>query len=416
MRLSKLTLVDFRGFEQLDLEFGREVTVLVGVNGAGKTSLLDAAALMLTWLTTGVSSGRPRGTSLMPGDVRVGGHGASVTLSAELGGQVATWTVVTALPGHPRTQVNELKALDAPIVAAQSSIAGGTPQLPLAVYFPTNRSALDIPARIRTPHEFNAVSAYEGALEGGASNFRGFFEWFREEEDLFNEQAVLSETPAAERSRLPRIRQAIEALFPGSSELRVERRPQKMTLLYRGVRLDVAQLSDGEKCVLAMVGDLARRMVLASPGADDPLQQEAVVLIDELELHLHPGLQRTILPRLREVFPNTQFVVSTHSPQVLSSVHAESVRLLDGFEQRPLTRGTWRRDTNRILEAAFADPGRPPETATKLNALRDAVDEGRNAEARRLVGELRAMIEGEDPDVFFLEQLLPPEDGVETHR
>lgn len=141
-----------------------------------------------------------------------------------------------------------------------------------------------------------------------------------------------------------------------------------------------------------------------------------LVLIDELELHLHPGLQRTILPRLREVFPNAQFVVSTHSPQVLSSVHADSVRLLEGFEQRPLARGTWHRDTNRILEAAFGDPGRPPETATKLNALREAVDEGRNDDARRLIGELRAMIEGDDPDVFFLEQLLPAEDSAETAR
>jgi predicted ATP-binding protein involved in virulence len=416
MRLSKLALVDFRGFKQLDLDFGREVTILVGVNGAGKTSLLDATALMLTWLTTGVVSGRPRGTSLTPGDVRVGASGASVTLSVELGGQVPKWTVATTLPGYPRTRSNDLEALTAPISAAQSSIAREAPQLPLAVYFPTNRSALDIPARIRTPHEFTALSAYDGALEGGASNFRGFFEWFREEEDVFNEQAVSSEIPAAEKSPLPRVRRAVEALFPGASELRVERRPQKMTLLYRGVRLDVAQLSDGEKCVLAMVGDLARRMVLASPGADDPLQQEAVVLIDELELHLHPGLQRTILPRLREVFPNTQFVVSTHSPQVLSSVRAENVRLLEGFEQHPIARGTWRRDTNRILETAFADPGRPLETATKLNALRDAVDAGQHDEARRLVRELRAMIEGDDPDVFFLEQLLPPEDGAGIAR
>jgi predicted ATP-binding protein involved in virulence len=109
------------------------------------------------------------------------------------------------------------------------------------------------------------------------------------------------------------------------------------------------------------------------------------------------------------VFPNAQFIVSTHSPQVLSSLHAANVRLLDRFELRPLDRGTWRRDTNRILEAAFGDPGRPPEVAAKLNALRDAVDADRFDDARRLIGELSAMIEGDDPDVFFYQQMVPPE-------
>lgn len=414
MRLSNLSVRDFRGFKEIDLPLAPDVTVLVGVNGAGKTSLLDAIAQMLAYLTTGVRTGHAEGTPLSPSDVRVGAGSASISLSAELDTVTTSWTVVTTLPGQSETSSNDLQALARPITAARELVTAGTPVLPLAVYFPTNRSALDIPARIRIPHEFDALSAYDGALEGGASNFRGFFEWFREEEDVFNEQTVLfgAEPPPDEASRLPHVRRAIEGLIPGARELRIERRPQRMTLLHGGGRLDVAQLSDGEKCLLAMAGDLARRMVLAAPGAEDPLAHAAVVLIDEIELHLHPGLQRTILPRLRKVFPNTQFVVSTHSPQVLSSVHAANVRVLEGFKLRQLERGTWRRDTNRILEAAFGDPGRPPEVAQKLNELRDAVDDDRHADARRLVRELHTMVEGDDPDVFFLEQLLPPEESA----
>jgi hypothetical protein len=152
-------------------------------------------------------------------------------------------------------------------------------------------------------------------------------------------------------------------------------------------------------------------MALAAPKAEKPLEHPAVVIIDEIELHLHPGLQRTILPTLRRVFPNTQFIVTTHSPQVLSSVHARSVRLLEKFAQRPLERGTWRRDTNSILLGVFGDLGRPPEVAEKLNELRDAIDNDRVADGWRLVGELRRMVEGDDPEVFYLTQLLPPEDG-----
>ena len=87
-----------------------------------------------------------------------------------------------------------------------------------------------------------------------------------------------------------------------------------MTIEVKGTRIDIAQLSDGEKCLVAMAGDIARRMVLAMPKAPNPLETEAVVLIDEIELHLHPGLQRTILPRLRKAFPKAQLIVTTHSP------------------------------------------------------------------------------------------------------
>jgi predicted ATP-binding protein involved in virulence len=207
------------------------------------------------------------------------------------------------------------------------------------------------------------------------------------------------------------VRDAIERILPGARKVRVERRQQRMTVEMNGVRLDVAQLSDGERSLLTLAGDLARRMALAAPKVEKPLEQPAVVLIDEIELHLHPGLQRQILPRLRSVFPNAQFIVTTHSPQVLSSLPAANVRVIERFELRMLERGTWRRDTNRILETAFGDPGRPPEVAARFTALRDAVDAERFDDARRLIAELSAMIEGDDPDVFFYQQMLPPEEA-----
>ncbi|MGH7437667.1 MAG: AAA family ATPase, partial [Polyangiaceae bacterium] len=406
MRILRLGVRDFRGFTALDLELEHDVTVLVGVNGAGKTSLLDAMGLLLTYISAGVRTGRSKGTQLAQADVRAGAATTMVTLTAELDGESATWAAARTRPGYPAEQRSNLEELSPIIARTQRSIADGTPALPLAVYFPTNRNVLDIPQRIRTAHEFDPVSAYDGALQGGARNFRGFFEWYREEEDLDNEQRLRrTDQPP---SRLPQVRAAIEALFPGAQDLRIERKPQRMTLEHGGVRLDVGQLSDGEKCLLALAGDLARRMVMAAPRASQPLEQPAVVLIDEIELHLHPGLQRTIVPRLRQVFPNTQLIVSTHSPQVLSSVRAHNVRLLDHFRLREVKRGTWHRDTNRVLEAAFDDSGRPPEVARKFIELREAVDRDDHIKARTLIRQLRELIEGDDPDVHFLEQLLPP--------
>jgi hypothetical protein len=86
------------------------------------------------------------------------------------------------------------------------------------------------------------------------------------------------------------------------------------------ISLAVEQLSDGEKCTLALIGDLARRLSLANPSQKNPLQGDGVVLIDEIELHMHPAWQREILSKLEKTFPNIQFIITTHSPQVLGEV------------------------------------------------------------------------------------------------
>jgi predicted ATP-binding protein involved in virulence len=246
----------------------------------------------------------------------------------------------------------------------------------------------------------------------GMSDFRLFFEWFHSRENLENETRI--HDSAHRDPQLAAVRRVIPVLIEGFDNLRVQRAPLRMVVTKGAWTLYVDQLSDGEKCLLAMAGDIARRLAVANPYADDPLRGGGVILIDEIELHLHPLWQRRVVPALESMFPNCQLILTTHSPQVLSSLHAENVRVLERFEVRPLDRATWRRDTNRILQAAFDDPGRPPDVAVKLNALRDAVDADRHEEARRLIGELTAMIEGDDPDVFFYEQMLPAEEASEA--
>lgn len=81
--------------------------------------------------------------------------------------------------------------------------------------------------------------------------------------------------------------------------------------------LRIEQLSEGYKIVIATVADLAARMAGANPQMSNPLSAKGIVLIDEVDLHLHPKWQRTILRDLNRVFPNIQFIVSTHSPIIV---------------------------------------------------------------------------------------------------
>lgn len=103
-------------------------------------------------------------------------------------------------------------------------------------------------------------------------------------------------------------------------ELQVKRNPLRLAVKKNGREYSVDQLSDGEKCTLALIGDLARRLALANQNSENPLAGSGIVLIDEIELHMHPSWQRKVFPVLRKTFPNIQFIVTTHSPQVLGEV------------------------------------------------------------------------------------------------
>ena len=102
-----------------------------------------------------------------------------------------------------------------------------------------------------------------------------------------------------------------------------------MMLEKNGKPLNAEQLSDGEKIYLALIGDLSHRLSLANP-VGDPLLGKGIVLIDEIDLHLHPQWQSEITTALTGTFPNIQFIISTHSPHVINSVPTTSLRLIDG--------------------------------------------------------------------------------------
>ncbi len=197
--------------------------------------------------------------------------------------------------------------------------------VPTIVSYTVNRSVLDIPLRIKKRHEFSALSAYDDAFDR-AADFRRFFEWFREWEDVENERIAdtlaTGGVPYLANNELAAVRRALNRFLPEFSDWKIRRNPLRMEVKKDGKTLSVDQLSDGEKCMIALVGDLARRLVVANPMREDPLLGNGIVLVDEIELHLHPEWQKSILPRLLQTFPYVQFVVTTHSPLVLSQLNS----------------------------------------------------------------------------------------------
>jgi len=123
------------------------------------------------------------------------------------------------------------------------------------------------------------------------------------------------------------VTKTIEKFIPEYKNLRITRTPTPHMLIEKNHKtLSLNQLSDGEKNMIAMVGDIARRLSMANPNLDNPLEGDGIVMIDEVDLHLHPNWQQRILISLEEAFPNIQFIITTHSPQVLTTVKPESIQ------------------------------------------------------------------------------------------
>jgi len=175
-----------------------------------------------------------------------------------------------------------------------------------------------------------------------------------------------------------------------------------MEVMKNGQSLTVNQLSDGEKCLMAMVGDLARRIAIANPRRQNALAGEGVVLIDEIDLHLHPKWQRMVVPQLLDTFPNCQFIISTHSPHVVTHIKPNNLFLLretaDGIvAERPSE--SYGKNVDRVLQDLMGlETTRPDKVNVELRRLYEQIDQAKFSDAHQTIQDLKKEI-GDDPEL-----------------
>jgi predicted ATP-binding protein involved in virulence len=408
MHLDRFELRNCGPIQTADLRLDRRFNVLAGVNGAGKSTILSAIALMLGRYSAAIRTGKVAGT-FDRNKIRQGAKSVLAVATAfpdrSDHGEALTWSAGISRPGSRIPTVSRSRLLVEFAVARAAEIESDPDRasLPIAVFYPVNRAVLDMPLRVRGKIPFGQYAALEDALTQAGRSFRAFFAWFREREDYENERRA--EGRRKRDPQLTAVRGAIEGMLPGFENLRIKRQPLRMLVTKDGDEFRVDELSDGEKCLLAMVGDLARRLAIANPGLDDPLQGSGIALIDELELHLHPAWQRQAVRRLQDTFPNCQFIVTTHSPQVLSEVAPEATFLLrDGRVIRPSR--SFGRDSNLILEELMGTPSRPVWAEAQLTALYEAIDEEEMDVARQQLNALEQQLGVEDPALTAARALL----------
>ena len=406
MKIESLELVNFRGIKKMSVPFTQQTTAFVGINGGGKSAVLDALAIALSQIIWRINGTPQKARHISPDDIHEGSEFARIGINVSLRGKTLHWAVAknrhadkTTAPER-RSDLDSLNHAVADLSAVCSNAEGDrqdTYALPLAVYYGVNRAIREIPLRVTEKFKNTSYQIYADALDHGGTDFKQFFMWFRFREDYENEQ--IRDNPKFRDPALESVRTAV-ATFTRLSDLRIRRdTPLRMTVMKNGCELNVAQLSGGEKNMLALVGDLARRLSVLNPSLKHPNEGHGVVLIDEIDLHLHPVWQRTAVTSLQRSFPNCQFIISTHSPQVVGELSGKSVMLLKDrvlLGHAPRALGM---DSNEVLEELMDGKARNVEVAQALKRIQLLIDDDKLIESNQEVKKLKSKV-GEIPEVL----------------
>lgn len=439
MKVDRVSLANFRGFEQLNLSLEEDITVIAGVNGIGKSSILTALSAMLSRALPEFTPSQAKPVDLADSDIR---HGTEslfasgvakvqdqhcfMSLERGRGDRPETWHSfwIAARDAQPNgDQPFDYKAalenrirtgdLDQGKVEVQKLLKAFRERTaqPLAVFFSPRRQLPGQPRTLPPPAPFSPRSAYELALHDRDVPLRQFMHWFNTQERLHAGVGASAETQARRLKVLERLRSVITEFVPEFTRLRIEGdRPPRFVVDKSGVTLGLNQLSDGERGLLAIVFDITRRLAIANPEIDDPIADaEGVVLIDEIELHLHPKWQREVMRRFTQTFKKCQFIVTSHSPQVLGEVEARCIRFLH-FEDKRIVcwppRHSLGMDSNRVLSELMGVANRNQQIEGELRSLFRRIDEENFEQAEGMIQQLETKLGQDEPELTRARTLI----------
>lgn len=450
MRLEQLEIKNYRCFGDLTINFHPQLTVLIAPNGAGKTTILDAARVALWPFVKGFDLGSQtgKGASIQLNDVRLARQESgnmepqvpsviSAKGSFSTGDESLSWAqsrermkAGTNTLGDSATKA--ITALGKKMEALVRTQQDAEPlTLPLVTYLGTSRLwyegrftseaediALDTSAYSRTSGYLNCLS-YSSSFKAFTAWYGWIYRSYRENQmEALEKQAELSEMGQRFAAAIQVVKLAVDALVreaTGWHSLEYSA-SHNQNLVMSHDRLGVMpvdMLSDGLRNAIAMVADLAFRAYKLNPhlGAEAALQIPGVALIDEVDMFLHPSWQQTILGSLRKAFPRVQFIVSTHSPQVLTTVPSECIRILQDGQVYGAPAGTEGAEPGRLLITALGLQSERPlqNLATQeLLAYLALVDQdkGDSPDALELRQKLDARYQGNEPALLEADLLI----------
>lgn len=394
--LERIELSNYRCFAHLAVPMHPQLTVLIARNGSGKTSVMDAIAIAFGTFVGSFLAGTRIGANQRDVRLRLTNpklremepqYPLNITAVGTVNARPVKWSRAVNSP-KSGTTIKDAKALTVIGEGLQRAVTAKEPVvLPVLAYYGTGRlwKQKKVTEKKVFASEFHSrTSGYQDCLDP-ASSYKFFLDWFRyaanADAEVLNRQREQNVPPSevvdsAYAGLIAAVRGAVDECLKSSGwqNLRFSFTHQSVVMEHpdHGI-LEVGQLSDGVRNMIALVADVAYRMVRLNShfGAEAAKRTPGIVMIDEVDMHLHPEWQQQVLASLRRAFPAIQLIVTTHSPQVLSTVRKEHIRVLginvDGetVASEPLAR-TYGRSNADVLQGAMGVTPEPPTEGSDL--------------------------------------------------
>lgn len=385
MKLNKVIFQNYRCFEYLEIELDPRLTVIVGNNGAGKTAILDGIATILSksfnYLSTSHQRFQNQGRGILDRDIRLLPTTSKIAKAVDFSylraeSSVAvwdTWRSPTKNKIKPENLYGEkdLKNYLLDIIASYD-IENARKLTPVFAYYDAGRASRENIERLRNSkinYAYPTAALMNSlTINQEKDSLREALEWFDKEEAT---ELRREKESGDSYSNLQNVRLAIATILGEDYTNPRFNSKHKFVLTKKlaggDTELSVLQLSQGYQSMLTLAMDFSRRLSIANEHLKEKaLAVPSIMLIDEVDLHLHPSWQQKVLGDLMRTFPETQFIVTTHSPQVLTTVPSKCIRIIDGQNIYNAPAGSQGAEASRLLEDIFRVESRPPQDENTL--------------------------------------------------
>lgn len=415
MYLKSITLKNFRCFSELEVCFPERLTVIVGNNGAGKTTVLEAATIAAGTLTSAMDGLTNYGIKKNDAHYKYFEIGSVVDVQPQYPVEIKACGFVDEQPADWARVLTSAKSRGGFASAKkitqiadeyQKRLQSGdtTLILPIISYYGTGRLWSQHKEKKNDIFEKNTRNnGYVDSLDG-AANDKLMMRWFQKM--TIQQFQRLEQIPA-----YVAVCNAMEKCFCSitkcqDAKIQYNLDTNEIDVLYvdkqnKKVRIPVSQLSDGYKCTISLIADIAYRMAILNPQLLGKVLVETpgIVLIDEVDLHLHPAWQQRILGDLMDIFPKVQFIVSTHAPAVINSVKKESLVVLKEGQGFGASNETYGKDANTILREVMEVSERPLEVKSLFAKFYNAIDEQNYQDAQKKLDKLEKILGDNDSEL-----------------
>lgn len=415
MYLESIKLQNFRCFSELDIRFSKRLTVIVGNNGAGKSTILEAATIAAGTLTSAMDGLTNYGLKKNDAHYKCFEVGSVIDVQPQfpveisavgtVDGRLIRWTR-TLNSAKGRGGLASAKELTQIASEYQHRLRMGdtTLKLPIISYYGTGRLWAQHKEKKNDTFEKNSRSnGYIDSLDG-AANDKLMKKWFQKMTiQQYQREKPIPEYVAVCNAMAHCFRSITKC---NDAKVQFNMDTNEIDVIYTNqsnekIRIPVSQLSDGYKCTISLIADIAYRMAILNPQLLENVLEETtgIVLIDEIDLHLHPVWQQRIIRDLMEIFPKVQFIVSTHAPAVINSVQSDTLIVLKENQAFGASNETYGKDANTILREVMEVAERPQEIKILFTEFYNLIDEQNYEKAQQVLNELEKILGNNDSEL-----------------